>query len=223
MAQRAVTLAAGGAQAPPPRSPARETPAGPRLVAAAASDAALVRRCLGGERDAFGELVARHEAAVYRVTWRVLRHADDAEDAAQEAFVRAWRALPGFDQALDFRPWMLRIATNAALTSRSKRRADAPLGEEDEDAPQTGEIRARGPSPRDTAQARELLGKVRDAVGAMPAPSAALFQLRYGEEMSVEEIAQVMEMKPNAVAVTLHRLRGRIRRMVFGRGKGDAQ
>jgi RNA polymerase sigma-70 factor (ECF subfamily) len=185
----------------------------------------FVRRCLAGERDAFGELVARHGGAVHRVAWRVLRSADDAEDAAQEAFVRAWRALPAFDQSREFRPWMLRIAANAAITMRSARRDHEPLDETDAagEPLRPGGLSAPGASPADVAQAREMLAMVHRAVGAMPADAAALFQLRYGEELTVEEISEVLGMRPNAVAVALHRLRGRIRRLVFGGGKGDAE
>ena len=225
MGGRTIALAAEGAQAPPPLSRAQGPAgaAGAPLPAAAPSDAALVRRCLADERDAFGELVARHEGAVHRVAWRVLRSADDAEDAAQEAFVRAWRALP------QVRPGTRVPPVDAA--NRGEHGADDPRetadlraagrGVRERRAGGAAGIRTRGATPRETAQARELLGMVREAVDAMPAQAAALFQLRYGEELSVEDIAQALDMKPGAVAVALHRLRGRIRRIFFGEGKGD--
>ena len=90
----------------------------------AVGDVAFARRAAAGDRDAYGELVRRHEAAAYRVAWGIVRSREDAEDAVQEAFVRAWRALGDFDPARPFRPWLI---TNAGLTAgvlfRTKREA----------------------------------------------------------------------------------------------------
>ena len=87
----------------------------------ALADAVLAQRSQAGDRDAFARLAERHEEAVFRLAWRILRHREDAEDAAQETFLRAWRSLGRFDSRREFRPWLLRIAVNAALAMAEKR------------------------------------------------------------------------------------------------------
>lgn len=85
------------------------------------SDGELVRRARAGDREAFGELVGRHAPMVRRLTRAVLRHPDDADDAAQDAFLSAWRALDRFDTAQPAGPWLARIAVNAARDLQRRR------------------------------------------------------------------------------------------------------
>ncbi len=202
------------APAPPP---SRVSAAGRGLVVecAAASDATLARRAAAGDRDAFAELVARHEGTVLRVAWRILGCRDDAEDAAQEAFVRAWRSLAGYDPARgDFRPWLLRITHNAALTALSRGRGPVPV---DLDGAFGADIAdPRAGSPAESAARREALARVARAVAELPPDCAGVFQMRYGEEMPLEEIARVTGQRPGTVAVMLHRLRDRVRHLVTG-------
>ena len=85
-------------------------------------DAALVARAQAGDRRAFAALVRRHEAMVYRVCSRVLGNREDAEDAAQEAFLRAYRKLGTFRGESAFATWLLRLAVNVSLNERARRR-----------------------------------------------------------------------------------------------------
>jgi RNA polymerase sigma-70 factor, ECF subfamily len=86
------------------------------------SDADLAQRAAGGDSDAFGELVNRHAAAARRLARTVLQNAEDADDAAQEAFLLAWRHIARYDPARPFTPWLMRIVMNAAADLRRKRR-----------------------------------------------------------------------------------------------------
>ena len=88
----------------------------------AESDAQLVRRSKTGDRAAFGILVERHAGMVRRLTRAVLRHEEDGDDAAQDAFLSAWRALEQFDERQALAPWLARIALNAARDLRRRRR-----------------------------------------------------------------------------------------------------
>lgn len=88
----------------------------------AESDAQLVRRSKAGDREAFGTLVQRHAGMVRRLTRAVLRHNQDADDAAQDAFFSAWQALDRFDERQALAPWLARIAVNAARDLRRRRR-----------------------------------------------------------------------------------------------------
>ena len=86
------------------------------------SDADLAQRAARGDSDAYGELVDRHAAAARRLARTVLQNAEDADDAAQEAFLLAWRHIARYDPARPFAPWLMRIVMNAAADLRRKRR-----------------------------------------------------------------------------------------------------
>src|SRR5437867_4175743 len=120
------------------------------------SDGQLVARFLRGDGAAFDELVLRHRLVVYRLAFRLLRNHEEADDVSQEAFLRAYRALPGFRGDATFRTWITRIVINLALSARHARVTIVPL--EEAPLPRTD---ASGP---DVALRRE----VRRAVGGLP-------------------------------------------------------
>jgi RNA polymerase sigma-70 factor (ECF subfamily) len=91
-------------------------------VIGAATDEALVRRAAAGQREAFEELVRRHRARVFAVALRICRNPDDAEDALQETFIAAYRALPRFDRRARVSTWLYRIATNKCYDALARRR-----------------------------------------------------------------------------------------------------
>jgi len=107
--------------------PAQRTPVAVRITPE--SEAELVKLARTGDRDAFGSLVVRHAGMVRRLTLSVLRHPEDADDAAQEAFLSAWTALDRFDEGQALAPWLARIAVNAARDLHRRRtvRSAAPL------------------------------------------------------------------------------------------------
>ena len=86
------------------------------------TDAELATRARGGDRAAFGELATRHEGAARRVARAILGDADDADDAAQDAFLLAWRHLQRYDPSRPFGPWLMRVVANAATDRRRRRR-----------------------------------------------------------------------------------------------------
>jgi RNA polymerase sigma-70 factor (ECF subfamily) len=95
-------------------------------------DDVLVERTRDGDRRAFSELVRRHQAVVYRSCYRILGNREDAKDASQEAFVRAYRKLDTFRGRSAFRTWIVRVAMNVSLNERSRpgfSRTDAPVAE----------------------------------------------------------------------------------------------
>jgi RNA polymerase sigma-70 factor (ECF subfamily) len=97
-------------------------------VIGSATDEALARRAAAGEREAFEELVRRHRARVYALALRICRNADDAEDALQETFIAAYRALPRFDSRARVSTWLYRIATNKCYDVLARRRPAADAG-----------------------------------------------------------------------------------------------
>ena len=89
-------------------------------------DERLAALAAGGDRGAFDALVTRHRQAVYRLCWSATGNAADADDAAQETFVRVYRSLPSYDPARPFGPWLRKIAWNCGLTVRRDGNAGCP-------------------------------------------------------------------------------------------------
>jgi RNA polymerase sigma-70 factor (ECF subfamily) len=118
-------------------------------------DEALVRRAQRGDRFAFEALVERHEQRLYTLAARVLGSREDAADAVQEAFLRAWLGLPRFRGGARFSTWLYRICLNAAHDQRLKRRVE-PAGEPPDPA-----------DPRDAFAERELSGELQRALAAL--------------------------------------------------------
>ncbi len=175
----------------------------------ALSDAEAVAAVLAGDTEAFEFIVRRHEHAVYGTLFRMLGDADEAADAAQEAFVKAYTHLGRYNPARPFKPWLFRIATNTAVSRQrqSKHRPTAPLQDNHIDT---------APTPRQRAEIVELGGRLDGAVEQLTPDARELFDLRYRQDLSVNEIGHITGRKPNAIVVALHRVRARLRGLVFG-------
>lgn len=168
-------------------------------------DDALARRAAAGDERAFERLVAAHAPFVYNVARRVLGSDADADDAAQEAFVRAWRGLPGFDHRSAFRTWLYRIAVRACLDRRpGMARRLAELAAEP-DAPDGA------PPPERAAERGDARRRVRAAVDALPDAQRLLVTLHYLEELRYDEVAALTGMPLGSLKVALHRARARLR------------
>jgi RNA polymerase sigma-70 factor (ECF subfamily) len=147
-------------------------------------------------------LVREHGPLVYNTAKRILGNAADAEDVAQEVLIEAHR----LGQSRTVRHWggfLRRLATCRAVDRLRQRRHHSPL------AGLAGTIRDPGHSPEDAAIAKELAGRLRQALGQLPPREAEVFCLRYFEELSNQSIAQLLDMEPGAVAQAL--FKGRIR------------
>lgn len=166
----------------------------------------LIEKARGGNLFAFEEIVRRHERRVYAVAFRILRRHDAADDVAQEAFVRAWRNLKGFDLERPFSPWICRIAANLAVNEvRSPRAREEGLPEGH------GESQASSESPLEgvlDAEARRVLDA---AVNELPREQRAVFTLRVYEEQSYKEIALGLGISPGTVMSRLARAREKLR------------
>lgn len=156
------------------------------------AEAALAAQAAAGDRDAFGALVQRYQAAVRRLTRAVTGDAHDADDAAQDAFLSALDRIETYDSSRPFAPWLMRIATNAAIDlvrRRSVRRADVL----DERAP------SRGRSPASDAEATEVRVTLEAAVAALPERQRIAVMLFDVEGYSHAEIAEVLGIPEGTV------------------------
>lgn len=168
------------------------------------SDEALAQRAQAGDADAFAELVLRYQRTVLNLAYRMLGDAQQAEDVAQDVFLRAYQSLAQFDPARRFFSWLYRIAINRCLSTRAQRSPDR-LG------PAAAELIADGAAtPEQQALRDESQAVVRQAIAALPEHERALVALRYGADLSYEEIAATLQLPLGTVKVRLFRARQRL-------------
>ncbi len=166
-------------------------------------DRPLVRRARDRDVQAYGELVRRHEAAVFRVCWRLLGERAAAEDAAQETFIRAYDRLDTFDLERPFGPWIRKVATNWCLNRLAATRPTDVLDDGDDRGPE-------GPASErpETAQlGREREATIRSALLALPARHRAVVELRHFQDLSYSEIATTLGLPVSDVKSYLFRAR----------------
>ncbi len=205
-------------------------PAVPTAMSAAMADLSLVRRVQAGERGAYDLLVLKYQHKVVKLVMRYVRNPADAEDVAQEAFIKAYRALPQFRGDSAFYTWLYRIAINTAknaLVSRERNpigyELDAP-GHED-GADMSGRLRDPD-TPEGLALSEEIRNIVHAAIGALPEDLRTAIVLRELEGLSYEEISAAMSCPVGTVRSRIFRAReaidGRLRE-VFDGGLGRTQ
>lgn len=161
-------------------------------------EAGLVARAREGDLDAFDSLVRQHGPAVYRVALRMLGEPADAEDAAQESFVQAWRGLRSFRGQSGFGTWMYRIVTNKCINELARRRETEPLEEESP---------SERPGPEQVVVARSEFAVLRQAVDDLTPEQRVALVLREFEGCTYDEIAEVLDISVSAVKSRLHRAR----------------
>jgi RNA polymerase sigma-70 factor (ECF subfamily) len=179
----------------------------------AADDRALVERCRRGDVAAFEPLVERYRERVWRLALGYVRDREEAWDVAQEAFVRAWQALPTFRGQSAFYTWLFRIAVNVA-TDRVRQRAARgrafgtdPVPEEEWERVMTDP--AAG--PEDAAARAEDRARIGRALQALPEHHRAIIMLSDLEGLSYREIAEVLGIPMGTVMSRLHNARKRLR------------
>jgi RNA polymerase sigma-70 factor (ECF subfamily) len=170
-------------------------------------DAELVERARDGDATAFGELVTRHRELAMRVA-RVVAPAADLEDAVQEAFVKAWFALPRFRPGAPFRPWLCRIVANEAKNgTRSARRREALSLRT---AP-TGEVDTTTISPETAALARDEAEALVRAMNGLRGDDRLVIAYRWLFEMSEAEMAEALDVPVGTVKSRLSRAMTKLR------------
>jgi len=176
----------------------------------AADERALVRRSAGGDAAAFRVLVDRHRDRAYGLALRIVRSEPDAEEVAQDAFVRAWRAIGEFRGDASFSTWLYRIvwrrALDRAAVLKSRRNREVALEPESEGAG-IGAIAGaeRSPDP----------DRFERMIASLSEPQRAVVTLFYAEDRSVTEVAQALEMPEGTVKTHLSRARAALRRRVL--------
>ena len=171
-------------------------------------DRHVVLQTRHGEVEAFGELVRRYQNAVFNVCYRMLGNRREAEDLAQESFIRAFQRLDTFDIERPFGPWMRRLAANLCLNHLQQRRpSNLPLDAETDLAAQ-----APWANPEAARERTERAEALRAAILELPAHYRAVIELRHFQELSYAEISDVLGIPLSDVKSHLFRARKQLAR-----------
>ncbi len=189
--------------------------AAPRTVAPQdPEELALVERAVAGDERAFAELVTRYQTAVYTLAYRMLGDAGEAEDAAQEVFLRIYRRLATYDAAHRFSTWVLSIASHYCIdVLRRKRPWLVPL------ETISNWMRSRSRGPEATALAQEQQDAVRLLLAKLPEHYRLVLLLRYWHDLGYEEIAAVVDQPVSTIKARLHRARNALAALISSEGR----
>jgi len=177
-------------------------------------DELLARRAAAGSLDCFEELLARHRDRVYRICYRMAGNAEDAEDWAQECFVRVFRQLGRYNPELPFSAWLLRVVSNTCINlakTRARRQNRLILGLAEDR--QSGSVL---PGPERETLVREEAQAVRAAVGALPPLLRQAVVLRVLEGLSFRELSEVLEVPLQTAATRVRRALAQVRERLAG-------
>ena len=173
----------------------------------------LISRARGGDRDAFGELVEQYRDNVYRLAYRMCGNAYDADEAAQEAFVAAWRALPNFRGDAKFSTWLYRLTTNAAIDVMRREKHHQTVGDGE-----MVDLADDADSPQETVERTEQQEAVQKALDTLSEEYREVLLLRYMEELDYAEIAEVLQLPSGTVKSRINRAKAALKAALLKSG-----
>lgn len=178
------------------------------------TDHDIVRRIMAGDRKAYAELVDRHKDRAMTLAVRMLKNRSDAEEALQDAFVRAFRALPAFEWKSSFSTWLYRIVFNVCSTRLSGRQKGTTVSIDDDVEQKSMEIPSDDDAVDIQFEMREFTGIVRQEIETMNVAYSTILTLFFVQEMSYEEIVSVTGLPLGTVKNRLFRARTLLRSAV---------
>lgn len=185
-------------------------PAGAVEIVAKDTDKELVKRVQKGDRDAFDLLFTRYQHKIFGLVSRFIRDPEEIEDVVQEAFIKAYRALPRFRGDSAFYTWLYRIAINTAknqLVSKSRRPPDVDVDAEDAEFMDGGESLRESENPENALARDQLQAAIDDAIRNLPDDLRSAVTLREFDGLSYEQIAEVMDCPVGTVRSRIFRAR----------------
>ena len=174
------------------------------------AEVTLIENARNGDRSAFSELVRRHYTTVTQVVTRMCGDASLAEDATQEAFLRAWLKLPTYQPRAPLRNWLVKIAMNACLDILRRHEAE-PIGDEDTALFQDG-----SQNPEAVLVEKEMTAMIQQAVRSLPSAARSVLVLREYSGFSYQEIAGILDIPIGTVMSRLNYARTRLREILSG-------
>ncbi len=178
------------------------------------TDHSVVRAVLAGDMDAYGALVRAHSASVFRVAIGIAGNEADAEEIVQEVFLRGYQSLKSFEQRSTFKTWIYRIAVNCALNriNQSKIAAEYRAADESDSQEKTVQVAAQDPDPERVLLSHEIGAAQKLAMLRLTPTEKSAFVLRHFEDRSMNEIADLLGIAPNAAKQAVFRAVQKLRR-----------
>lgn len=177
-------------------------------------DHRLIADCLAGDHSAFGELVRRHQDRLYSAIFRVVQCAEDSQDVVQEAFLHAYQHLGAFKGDAQFFTWLYRIAMNAAISLRRKRKPVLRIvGPDGEALPEPADSN-EATQPGHGLELQEQQQTVQQGLARLSAEHRAVLVMKDMEGMKYEEMAEVLGVPIGTIRSRLHRARLELRELL---------
>lgn len=183
-------------------------------------DLKTIRRCKRGEEDAFREILERYRGPIYNLCYRMSRNAEDARDLGQEVFIKVFSLLDRFDEDYAFSSWLFRIATNHCIDHLRRNRLrflslDGATGQDGQEY--EFQLPSDLPEPDQVLQRKEALERLEEVIGELPPHYKAITLLRHDQQLSYEEIADVLSLPLGTVKARIHRARNLVQQMLKAR------
>ena len=178
---------------------------------------ALIGQILAGDKDAFAQLVQTYQKPVYNLCLRMVSNPSDAEDLAQEAFVKAWRGLRFYKHEAAFSTWLYRLTSNVCIDFLRKQKRQNTISLTDEDE-QELEIPDAEPMPEELLLHREKQQAVSEAMAQLEEEYRLALTLRVVDDLTYEQIAEVLGIKVGTVKSRIARAREQLRKNLLENG-----
>ena len=172
-----------------------------------------VWRARAGDEGAFGQLVEAYQTPIYNLCYRMLGEAAEAEDAAQETFLRAYAQLGSYDPARSFKTWLFSIANHHCIDRLRKRRLTW-LSIDDDNLPPHPALQEQQPGPEEALVRRQQAELLQGLLARLSPEDRSVIVMRYWYDLSYEEIAEATRTTVSAVKSRLHRARGSVGQML---------
>ncbi len=183
-------------------------------------DLKTIRRCKRGEEAAFAEILTRYRGAIHNLCYRMTRNSEDASDLAQEVFIKVFNLLDRFDEDYAFSSWLFRIATNHCIDFLRRKRMqfqsiEGSTGADGEEYEL--QLPDGGPTPDVVLQRKEALQRLEEVISDLPPHYKAITLLRHDQQLSYEEIAEILQLPLGTVKARIHRARNMVQQMLKAR------
>mgnify|MGYP003499260849 FL=1 len=176
-----------------------------------------IKQVLKGDQNAYADIVNLYQHKLYQICYRMLGNKQEAEDIAQEAFVRAYINLHSYDQKRKFSTWIYRIATNLCIDRIRKKKPDYYLDAEvagTDGLDMYSQIAADEKLPEDVVAQMELQERIQYEISRLPDKYRSVIVLKYIEELSLQEISEILDMPLGTVKTRIHRGREALRKQL---------
>jgi RNA polymerase sigma-70 factor (ECF subfamily) len=176
-----------------------------------------IKQVIKGDQEAFGEIVELYKNSIFQLCFRMLGNRQEAEDIAQEAFIRAYVNINTFNQDLKFSTWLFRIATNLCIDRMRKKKPDHYLDAEvkgTEGLTMYSQIPSNTPLPEEELESLELHETVQKEILKLPDKYRSAIILKYMEELSLNEISEILDLPLGTVKTRIHRGREALRQQL---------